>query len=71
MIVFKIDELIKQEGKSRRMVANEIGIRQHTFNDLCKGKAITVRVQYLDMICKYFNCTLDELIEYQKDEGIR
>ncbi|HWO75578.1 MAG TPA: helix-turn-helix transcriptional regulator [Bacillus sp. (in: firmicutes)] len=71
MIVFKIDELVSQGGKSRRKTANEMGIRQHTFNDLCNGKVVTVRVQHLDMICKYFNCSLEEIIGYQEDKNER
>ncbi|MCM3454918.1 helix-turn-helix transcriptional regulator [Heyndrickxia oleronia] len=69
MIYFKIDELRKKRGLSRRAIAKELDIRQDTFNNLCRNEVITVRIEHIEKLINYFECSsMDELIDIINEE---
>lgn len=47
-------------------LAREIGVHRNTITLLYYEKAKRIDFDVLDKLCKYFNCTVSEILEYKK-----
>lgn len=45
-------------------VAQATGINRNTLTSLYYDRAIRVELSVADTLCKYFNCTMQDLFEY-------
>lgn len=64
MIVFKLDKMLKLYNIGQRELSRETGIRQATISDYVNNKAKHISVENLDILCKYFKCKSEDIIEY-------
>jgi putative transcriptional regulator len=48
-------------------VARDIGVNRNTITLLYYERAKRIDFDVLEKLCKYFNCTVGELIEYVED----
>lgn len=67
MIVFKLDKMLKLYNIGQRELSRETGIRQATISDYVNNKAKHISVENLDVLCKYFKCKSEDIIEYIED----
>lgn len=67
MIVFKLDKMLKLYNIGQRELSRETGIRQATISDYVNNKAKHISVENLDILCKYFKCKSEDIIEYIED----
>ena len=75
MLRFKLKELIaeKEFQESRRVTIAEIaeatGIARNTLSRILNQPGWNVRSEHLDKLCAYFNCRIEELVEYIPDRS--
>ena len=70
MLRYKLKELIaeKEFQESRRVTVLEIseatGIARNTLSKMLNQPGASVRSEYLDRLCSYFGCKIEELVEH-------
>lgn len=73
MLRYKLKELIAdQEFRERRRitvqeVAQGTGITRNTLSKMLNQHGASVRSENLDRLCTYFDCRIEQLIEYIPD----
>ncbi|QWU13371.1 putative transcriptional regulator [Paenibacillus sophorae] len=70
MIKIKIAEMLGKHKMSRKDLAEATGIRQATVGLLYNEEIKRIEVEWLDKICKVFNCSLTDIIDYYPDDMI-
>lgn len=70
MLRFKLTERIadKEFNERRRITVQEIaeatGINRMTLSKLLNKHGVNVQTDNLDRLCAYFECRIDEIVEY-------
>lgn len=73
MIRFKLKELIaeKEFQERRRITISEIvqstGIARNTISRILNEPGWNARTRQLDKLCAYFDCRIEDLVEYVPD----
>lgn len=73
MLRYKLKERIadKEFRERRRVTVQEIaqvtGITRNTLSKMLNQHGVSVRTENLDRLCNYFDCRIEELVEYVKD----
>ena len=67
MITFNIENLLKEKNKSKYWLCQQMDITSHNLNRVIRGETTSISFKYLEEFCKHLDCTLDELIEIDKD----
>ena len=76
MLRFKIKEMIanKEFSEGRRVtigeVAEETGIHRMTLSKMINQRGYNAGTENLDRLCSYFDCRIEELVEYIPDSKI-
>ena len=74
MLRFKIKELIakKEFEEDRRItiaeVAEAAGIHRMTLSKLINQRGYNTGTDNLDQLCKYFDCRVEDVVEYVPDK---
>ena len=73
MIESRIDELLKEHGRSFYWLAKETGISHTTLWRLKKGKALGINFVTLEKMCRGLNCQPGDLLRLspEKKKGKR
>jgi putative transcriptional regulator len=72
-IHYKIKELIELKEKiegtkiSQAAIAREIGVQRSAINKLVTSKDYVTTTTTLNALCAYFNCKIEDLVEYVPD----
>lgn len=67
MVSFNIEELLKKNHKSKYWLCQNMNITTKNLNRVIRSETTSISFKYLEDFCKYLNCTLDELINIEKD----
>lgn len=76
MIRFRIQELLadKQFREGKRASITELstttGINRVTLSKMINQRGYSTVTENLDRLCKYFNCRIEELVEYVPDTDL-
>ena len=65
MIVIKLDDLMWEKRITAKTIAKDTGIGSSTISKLRNSKNINININTLDKLCKYFDCKLTDIIDYQ------
>lgn len=68
MITIKLYDLVWKHKVRGYQVAEATGLSTATISKLMQGENIDVKLSTIDKLCKYFNCTLSEIIEYTNED---
>lgn len=68
MIKVKVSELLGKHKMSRKNLADITGIRPNTVSALYDETIKRLDVDMLNQLCKAFNCSISDLLEYVPDE---
>lgn len=49
-------------------VVHATGINRNTLTNMYYDRAVRIELPVADKLCKYFNCTMNELFEYIEDK---
>lgn len=61
----KLWHILLDRDMKKKELAQIAGVSTYTINKLNKNDNVTVEV--LGKICKAFNCTLDDIMEFEED----
>ena len=68
MLYFNIEKLLKEKNKSKYWLCQKMGITNTNLNNVIKGYTSSISFKYLEDLCKYLECTLNELIDIDFDD---
>lgn len=72
MIRFRLAEQIekKQFNEGRRITVGEVaestGVNRMTLSKILNQRGYSTGTEILDKLCKYFDCRIEDLVEYVK-----
>lgn len=67
MIVVKLYDLVWRNKVRGYQIAEATGLSTATISKLMQGENIDVKLSTINKLCKFFNCTLSDIIEYVPD----
>ena len=67
MLKFDIEKLLKKNKKSKYWLCQKMNITNRNLNRIINGETTSISFKYLEELCKYLNCTIDELIDIERD----
>jgi putative transcriptional regulator len=62
MIKLNVDKILKEKGKSKEWLCNEMDISHYNLNKVINGKTKSISFKYLENFCKALNCSFNELL---------
>lgn len=62
MIILNVEKLLKEQGKTKSWLCNEMDITFYNLNKAIKGGKKSISYKYLEGFCKNLNCSFDELL---------
>lgn len=62
MIILNVEKLLKEQGKSKSWLCNEMDITFYNLNKAIKCGKKSISYKYLEGFCKNLNCSFDELL---------
>ena len=62
MIVLNVEKLLKEQGKTKSWLCNEMDITFYNLNKAIKSGKKSISYKCLEGFCKNLNCTFDELL---------
>lgn len=68
MIKIKLSNILGQNKMTRKELSELVDIRPNTIGDLYNENIKKIDVNQLNKLCKVFNCKVEDLLEYVKDE---
>lgn len=68
MIILKLNEVMGRKRLKASEVVEMTGLARNTVIELYHGRSKRVDLETLDKLCKTLNCSLDEIMEYRKEE---
>ena len=68
MIRVKLSELLGKAKMNQRTLSKITGIRPATISKMYYEEIKRIEISQIDSICKAFQCTIGDLLEYVPDE---
>lgn len=68
MVELQLHVLMAKKRVSQIDLSKATGIRQATISAYYNDTAKHIVKEHIDIFCKFFDCTIDELITYKKEE---
>ncbi len=68
MIKVKVPELLEKHGMNATDLMRQAGISYTTAHKLSKGRGKGMSFQLLDSLCKLFDVTVGEILEFTPDK---
>lgn len=63
-----IDNVLKQQGKTRNWLSEETGITYANICKLCNGKTKSIQFDIADKICSVLDCKISDILSHEKIE---
>lgn len=67
MIRFNVEKLLKKKNKSKYWLCQNMNITSRNLNRVIHGETSSISFRYLEELCDYLDCDLDELMEIDKE----
>ena len=67
MIIFKVKDLLKERNMSRYRLQKLTKWNYQRINAYFFGTVIDINIAELDTLCKLFQCTISDIIEFKED----
>jgi len=67
MIQFRIKDILNEQNKSIYWLAEETGITYPSLHKIVNNKTISIKLEFIELICKALNCTPTDILEIKKD----
>ena len=66
MIKINIVELLKRKNKTKYWLKQQMNITSRNLNRIINGETSSISFKYIEDLCSYLDCTVDELIQIIK-----
>ncbi len=63
MVTFNIEKLLKKNKKTKYWLCQQMGITNRNLNRIIDGETTSISFKYLEDLCKFLNCSLEELVK--------
>lgn len=63
-----IDEILKQQNKTRYWLSRKINFTYPNLMRLCNNETESIKFEVLENICKALNCTPNDILIVEKDD---
>ena len=67
MVEMRLHMLLAEKRMTQKELSDITGIRQPTISAYCNETYKHIVKEHIDILCKYFECELTDLIRYNKD----
>ena len=67
MVYFRIEELLKKKKKSKYWLCQNMNITSHNLNRVIRGETSSISFKYLEELCKFLDCSIEDLIVIEKN----
>lgn len=67
-IKIKLRILMAERNIKQKELSTATGIRPNTISDMMNDTYKHISKENLDKLCKYFNCKVEDIIEYTEDK---
>lgn len=64
MVKMKLHILLAEKRMNQKELAEATGISKNTIGAYCNDSFKHIVREHIDILCMFFNCKLDDLIEY-------
>ena len=71
MIRIKLSELLGKHKMTQKALSDLTGIRQATISKMYYEETKRIEIDQIDKLCKAFDCRVEDLLEYRKEEQPR
>ena len=71
MIVINVEKILKEMGKTKTWLCDQMDISHYNLNKAINGKAKLISYKYLQGFCTVLNCTFDDLLTIVDDNDIK
>lgn len=61
MLALRINEILKEKGKTPYWLGKQTGISQNNICKICNGETSTIRFETLEKICIALDCSVNDL----------
>lgn len=68
MVKFNIENLLKKNGKSKYWLCKNMNITSRNLNRIIYGETTSISFKYLEVMCKFLDCELSDLISIEQDD---
>lgn len=65
MIIIKLHDLVRKKKIKGYELASATGLSAVTISKIMKGENVNIRLTTVDKLCKYFDCAIEDLLEYK------
>lgn len=65
---FRILEILKEKGKTRYWLYNQMGLSYQNFNKIINNKTISIKFENLQALCDILECTPNDLFKEYYDK---
>lgn len=62
MLTLKINEILKDKGKTPYWLSKQTGISPNNMGKICNGETTNIRFDTMEKICKALECTPNDII---------
>ncbi|MBQ3231106.1 MAG: helix-turn-helix transcriptional regulator [Clostridia bacterium] len=69
MIIINLDVMMAKRKMSLNELSERVGITLANLSILKNNKAKAIRFSTLDAICRALDCSVEDIIEYRKEQG--
>ena len=66
MVNFNIEELLKKKKKTKYWLFQNMNITTRNLNRVINGETSSISFKYLEDLCTFLDCNLEELIDIEK-----
>ena len=68
MIKINIEELLRQQGKSKYWLRTQMNLTSRNLNRIIRNQTTSISFKYLEDMCKFLDCELSDLISIEQDD---
>lgn len=66
--LFKLDDLLKADNISKNKLMKETNTDFKVLQRIIRGEVTKMDVMVFARLCDYFDCTLDDIVEYKRND---
>jgi len=64
MVRLRVLELLKEQGKTSYALYKQMGMSYQNFKKIINNQTKSIRYENIEIMCLFFNCTPNELFEF-------
>lgn len=67
MVNFNIEQLLKNKGKTKYWLCKNMNITTRNLNRIINGETTSISFKYIEDLCNFLDCKIDDLISVDND----